>query len=296
VARPSGAVGGFRVLDWAGFRAAATYTFDDANTSQIANYDTLQALGVPFTFYLWTSRPGATNAIWQQAVLDGHELGNHTQSHLQGTSPGLAADTDAGELFIQSHFGVAAYTMAAPYGASQYVDIASTRYLLNRGIGDSLILNNGATDRLSLPTFIPAEGATAADFNRRIDSARTNNAWTSVLVHGFTGDGGAYLPVDIEEFVAGVEYAKSFGDVWIGTLLDVGAYWCAQKTIKDTTPEVNGDSTTWRWVLPAHFPPNRSVRVTVTGGTLLQAGLPLEWDEHGYYEVALDLGSLTLQP
>jgi peptidoglycan/xylan/chitin deacetylase (PgdA/CDA1 family) len=296
VARPSGAVGGLRVLDWAGFSAAITYTFDDANTSQISNYDALQALGVPFTFYLWTSRPGATSNVWRTAVTDGHELGNHTQSHLQGSSPGLAADTDAAELFIQNTFGVAAYTMAAPYGASQYVDIARTRYLLNRGINDTMVMPTGTTDRLSVPTVIPPQGADAEELNRHTDAARSSGGWKSILIHGFTGDGGAYQPVDFAEFVASVEYTKAFGDVWIGTLLDIGTYWVAQRAIRETAPVVEGSSTTWNWVLPDHFPPNRTVRVTVTGGTLLQVGVPLTWDEHGYYEVALDAGSLTLSP
>ncbi len=284
------------MLDWAGFVAAATYTFDDANPSQIANYDALQGLGVPFTFYLWTNRPGASNDIWSRAVTDGHELGNHTQSHLQGTSANLAEDTDAGELFIQSHFGVAAYTMAAPYGASQYIDIASTRYLINRSIGDTMVLTNGATDRMSVPTFIPPEGALATDLNRRIDAAREKGAWTSLLVHGFTGDGSAYLPIDVSEFIASVEYTKAFGDVWIGTMLDIGAYWVGQKVVREATSQRQGSTTTWSWTLPEPFPPNRRVRVTVTGGTLSQGGIPLTWDEHGYYEVSLDLGSLTLAP
>jgi peptidoglycan/xylan/chitin deacetylase (PgdA/CDA1 family) len=296
VAAPSGALGGMKVLDWAGFKAAETYTFDDANQSQITNYDALQALGVPFTFYLWTNRPGATDTVWKRAVGDGHELGNHTQSHLQGSSPGLAADTDAGELFIQSHFGVATYTMAAPYGASQYVEIARTRYLLNRSIADSMVLTTGGTDRLSLPTVIPPEAALASEFNRHTDAARTSGGWKIILVHGFTGDSGAYQPVALSEFISAVQYTKSFGDVWIGTVLDVGAYWCAQKVIRDTVPVTEGNSTTWHWVLPDHYPPGHSVRVTVTGGTLSQGGIPLTWDDHGYYQVSLDAGSLTLSP
>lgn len=296
VPKPSGAVGGLQVLNWAGFRAAITYTFDDANTSQISNYPALQALAVPFTFYLWTNRPGAAHQIWKQAVTDGHELGNHTRSHMQGSSEGLAEDTDAAELFIQNTFGVAAYTMAAPYGASQYIDIARTRYLLNRSVADALILNNGSTDRLSLPTVIPPEAASADELNRHIDAARTNGAWKSLLIHGFTGDGSAYQPVDFTTFVESVEYAKSLGDVWIGTVLDVGAYWVAQQVIRETTPVVSGDSQTWHWVLPQPFPPNRKVRVTVTGGTLAQGGIPLVWDDHGYYEVELDAGQLTLSP
>ena len=52
----------------------------------------------------------------------------------------------------------------------------------------------------------------------------------------------------------------------------------------------------WTWTLPAHFPPGRYLRVKVDGGTLTQASAPLPWDEHGYYEVALDAGTLTLSP
>ena len=45
VPEPSGAPGGLTVLHWAGFQGAVSYTFDDANASQIAHYDELQALG-----------------------------------------------------------------------------------------------------------------------------------------------------------------------------------------------------------------------------------------------------------
>jgi hypothetical protein len=34
--------------------------------------------------------------------------------------------------------------------------------------------------------------------------------------------------------------------------------------------------------------------VKTTGGTLTQAGTPLAWNASGYYEAALDAGSLTL--
>jgi hypothetical protein len=36
--RPSGAPGNLTVLDWAGFKSALTYTFDDGQPSQIAHY------------------------------------------------------------------------------------------------------------------------------------------------------------------------------------------------------------------------------------------------------------------
>ena len=54
---PSGSPGTLTVLNWAGFKGAVTYTFDDDNDSQIANYGSLEGLGVPLTFYLWTDAP-----------------------------------------------------------------------------------------------------------------------------------------------------------------------------------------------------------------------------------------------
>lgn len=297
VPRPAGSADGLTVLDWAGFQAAVTYTFDDANTSQIQNYDALQALGVPFTFYIWTNMSGAMSDVWDRALADGHELGNHTQTHQMGTSPNIAADTDAATQYLEDRFGIVVRTMAAPYGHTQYIDVARSRFLINRGVGGGQIAPNSATDPLNLPTFTPPADSLASAFNSRVDTARAAGSWETVLVHGFTGGGdGAYQPVALSEFEAAVNYAKSFDDVWIGTMLDVGSYWIAQKLLTDTTPTTAGGVSTWQWTLPDHFPPGQFVRVTVNGGTLAQNGVELAWDEHGYYEVALDAGSLTLAP
>ena len=99
-----------------------------------------------------------------------------------------------------------------------------------------------------------------------------------------------------DTFVASVQHAKSLGDVWIDSVVNVGAYWVAQKLFAAAAPSTEGDVTTWAWTLPEHFPSGKYLRVVVDGGTLSQAGAPLTWDPHGYYEIALDPGSLTLAP
>jgi peptidoglycan/xylan/chitin deacetylase (PgdA/CDA1 family) len=296
--KPAGAAGNLKVLNWAGFKAAVTYTFDDANRSQIKHYAELQALGVPMSFYLITGKPEASDPVWAQAVADGHEVANHTQSHLQ-MGDTLAADTDAGAAFIKAQLGVEVYTMAAPYGAAAYSDIARTRYLINRGVNDQQIAPNGATDPFNLSCYIPAAATLASTFNAKVDAVRAAGNWQTLLVHGFTdmdATEGAYQPVDFGEFAAGVTYAKTLGDVWIDSLVNIGAYWLGQKALSAVTPAVSGGETTWSWTLPAHFPPGKYLRVTVDGGTLEQGGSALPWDPHGYYEVALDAGSLTLSP
>jgi len=294
VARPTGAAGNLRVLDWAGFKAAVTYTFDDTNSSQIAHYQDLKALGVRMTFYLITSKPEINDPVWVQALHDGHELANHTQSHLQVAT---AADVAAGQRLLESKFGVKVWTMAAPFGNLGYEPIATRRYLINRGVRDGVVAPNDASDPFNLSCYVPPQGAAASAFDAEVDSARAAGGWRIVLVHGFTGGtDAAYHPVSIDAFTASVNHAKSLGDVWIDSVVNIGSYWRGQKAFSAARPTTSGSETTWTWTLPANFPPGKFLRVTLDGGTLIQGGRPLTWDEHGYYEVALDPGSLTLAP
>lgn len=291
---PSGPAGNLRVLDWAGFTGALSYTFDDGNQSQIALYDDLNALGVRFTFYLVSSWAGAQSPIWARALADGHEIGNHTASHL-GEGSTLAEDTDTGEAFIENALGTVVYTMAAPFGADPYVEIAKARYLLNRGASDGLIAPNGTTDPFNLNCFLPPADASSALLDAKVNAARAGGAWQIVLIHGFSEHSdGAYQPVSFETFTGTVQHAKQLGDMWLDSVVNIGAYWVAQRLFAGLTPESAGDTATWTWTLPEHFPSGKYLRVVVDGGTLSQGGAPLEWDPHGYYEVALDLGSLTL--
>lgn len=294
VPRPSGAPGGLMVLPWAGFNAAASYTFDDANQSQIDHYAELQALGVPMTFYLQTNKPEAANPIWAQAVADGHELGNHSHRHAQTATE---EDIDMATEFIMTNFGVHAWTMAAPYGNASYKPVAETRFLINRGVNNGVIPPNSIGDPFNLPCHLPAEGASADDMFAQVESAWEMGGWRVLLLHGFTGGtDGAYQPVDIEAFIESVERAKALEGLWIDTVMKVGAYWRGHKAFAAVTPTEDGGAQTWSWTLPENFPPGQCLRVQVSGGTLSQGGTPLEWNEHGYYEVSLDAGSLRLAP
>jgi len=79
--------------------------------------------------------------------------------------------------------------------------------------------------------------------------------------------------------------------------VNVGAYWQGGKAFAAAMTSTSGSDKTWTWTLPAHFPPGKVLRVRVGGGTLTQpGGRTLTWDDHGYYEVALDAGSVTLSP
>ncbi len=294
VPKPNGAPGGLTVVDWAGFKAAVSYTFDDSNSSQISHYDQLAALGVRFTFYLQTGKSESTNAVWAKAAAAGHELGNHSKSH---SSNATGEDVDAATQFIESRFGVKVWTMAAPNGAAGYTNVAKTRFLINRGVANGLIGPNDNTDPFTLFCYIPPTGAQKAAFDAQVNDARSAGKWRVVLVHGFSGGSdGAYQPVAFDQFSSSVTAAKALGDVWIDSVVNIGAYWRGQKAFSQVMPTSAGGEQTWTWKLPDHFPPGKYLRVKVTGGTLKQKGAALPWDPHGYYELALDDGSVTLGP
>ena len=302
VPKPSGAVGGLKVLDWAGFKAAVTYTFDDSIPSQIENYPQLQATGVRMTFFLNGGKDG-NSPTWAQAARDGHELGNHTQDHCHSDGKGCGMGSYAGSLeaeydectvhIFQTYEVNHVWTTASPYGDMGYDSVAPTRFFLNRGVRGGQIAPNDNSDPFNLPTYVAHAGDTASNVNTFIDSARAAGKWQILLFHSLGGDGG-YAPVNPPEVIASINHAKSFGDVWIDSLVNVGAYWAGQKAVTNATTKQSGHKTVLTWNLPPHFPSGRVVRVTVTGGQLSQAGHVLPWNPAGYYEVSLDAGSLTI--
>jgi hypothetical protein len=192
--------------------------------------------------------------------------------------------------------------MAAPNGSSSYPPLTSSANMLtNRGVNNYLVMatTTDNSDPTSLPCFIPNPSAPTSDFNSQVDSAQSSGGWRVILVHGFNGTANtdsAYQPVNLSDYTAGVQHAKSLGNMWIGRMVDVASYWLGQKAIFKATKTTSGSSSTWTWTLPAHFPPGKYVRITVPGGTVTQKGATIPWDPHGYYEIALDALSVTVGP
>ncbi|MGA3049735.1 MAG: polysaccharide deacetylase family protein [Terracidiphilus sp.] len=302
VPKPAGPAGNLKVLNWAGFHAAVTYTFDDSIPSQIANYPKLQATGVRMTFFLVGASDG-NSPVWAQAAKDGHELGNHTEHHCHADATGCAWGTYAGSLeaeydlctshIEQTYWVSNVWTTASPYGDKGFDKIAKTRFFLNRGVQGGQVAPNDNSDPYDLPIHGAKAGEAADSYNSFIDSAHAAGNWQIFLFHSLGGDGG-YAPVNIADVIASIDHAKSAGDIWIDSMVNVGAYWAGQRAVTNATITKSGENTLITWKLPDHFPPGKYVRVTVTGGTLKQSGRVLTWNPAGYYEVALDPGSLTI--
>ena len=315
VPRPAGAPGNLKILDWAGFTSAVSYTFDDGQPSQIEHYADLAAAGVRLTFFI-----NSAGASWEagfadtfsRAVRDGHEVANHTVHHCHADPDGtlragcagasIAAEFDECTTFITKTLGApAVWTSASPFGDTGYAGAATERFFLARGAMPGTVAPNDETDPFSLPIWGPAEHDGVEKFDAEIDRAHLGHRWVIMLLHSLGPTSFAwYMTVDVSAVTGSIAHAKSLGDVWIDSLANVGAYWRGQKLLAAVTPEVEttaaGTTQTWSWTLPPHFPPGKTLRVRVDGGTLSQNGKALEWNGHGYYEIALDAGSLTLSP
>jgi hypothetical protein len=242
-----------------------------------------------------------------QIAKDGHEIGNHTTHHCHAKADGTlqsCATATAGDDFdsctslITSTLGVShVWSAASPYGDTGYSAPASERFFLNRGVWGGSVGPNDNSDPFNLPVWGPNENDTVTPFNTVIDSAHAAGKWVIVLLHSIAPTTNRWFAtVDISSITGSISHAKSLGDVWLDTMTNVGAYWRAQTLFAGLKPAISGTTQTWSWTLPPHFPTGKFLRVKVDGGTLSQAGKTLVWDEHGYHEVALDGGSLTLSP
>ncbi len=300
-------VGALTILNWAGFKAATSWTFDDSQPSQIQHFSEIQAVGVPVTYYITTgvSSEANYNTTWTAAVNAGDEIGNHTVDHchanftqcITNTSTGnLATEIDEATTFITQHYPQkTVWTGASPYGDTGYDADASSRFFLYRGVGGGSIKPNDGTDPFNLPIHLAAQGETAAQFNSVTDAARSAGAWQIFLIHTITPTTAIWFnPVAVTDVTGAMTHAKTAGDTWVDTVRNVGAYWRGLKTLAAAKSSTSGTTTTWTWTLPAHFPTGRFVRVTVPSGTLSQKGVALTKNSNGFFSVSLDAGSLTL--
>lgn len=290
VAKPSGAAGGLKVLDWAGFSGAVSFTFDDNTPSQLPNYNMLKATGAHFTWFVvgsWLSSSGSSTITgYKNTIADGQELANHTYSH---QSSGSQSDLMMNESYITTNFGVTANSMAAPNCDQSWSSVAPSVLFQNRGPCGKGIATVGAgtadkTSPFLLPAYLPDAGESASSMTSSFQSGK----WRIFVIHGFDSQNGTYQPVPIGNVTSSMSSAVSMG-YWAEGITNVGAYWQGQKLISSSA------TTSATWTLPSHFPKNMCLRVTTTGGTVTQNGQAVPWDDHGYYQISLDAGSVTVQ-
>jgi hypothetical protein len=177
--------------------------------------------------------------------------------------------------------------MAAPNCAAAWASVAPNVLFQNRGPcgkGVATISPRDNTSQYALPAYLPDTNESAASMGGAIQAGK----WRIFVLHGFDSQGGTYQPVPIGNVTGAMSKAVMDG-FWVEGMTNVGAYWQGQKLISESA------TTSATWTLPAKFPPGMCLRITTTGGTVTQKGETIPWDDHGYYQISLDAGEVTVQ-
>lgn len=235
-----------------GYRAAVSLSFDDARTSQIdTGLDLFKRLGVKVTFFV---QPGGVQERlqgWKQAVLDGHEIGNHTISHPCTGNYEFSIDNalenydlkrmeeqiDGANDQIQALLGVRPKTFAYPCGqkfvgrgidVESYVPLVAERFVVGRSfLSESP--NDPAVVDLAQAMGTVFDDMDFAQMKAVVDAAARQGRWVIFVGHeiGPRGD----QSTDAEALEALCKYLKDPENrIWFGTVEEIGSYVHQQQT------------------------------------------------------------------
>jgi peptidoglycan-N-acetylglucosamine deacetylase len=243
-ARPSQTRVDFR---WpAGKRAAVSLSFDDARTSQVdEGLALLKKLGIKVTFFV---TPGGVEKRldgWKQAVIDGHEIANHSLTHpCSGnyafssgnaletyTLESMAQQLDDANARIEKLLGVKPTTFAYPCGqkfvgrdriVKTYVPLIAERFLVGRGYMDESP-NNPALVDLAQAMGTAFDNMDFPEMKTIVDAAAADGRW--VIFAGHEIGRKAYQTTDTQALEQLCAYLKDPANgIWLATVAEIGTY------------------------------------------------------------------------
>ncbi|UCH62003.1 MAG: polysaccharide deacetylase family protein [Fidelibacterota bacterium] len=230
-----------------GKKAAISLTFDDARLSQPdRGFAVFDAYGMKATFFVNQSGIEARLERWKEAIINGHEIANHTLNHpCTGNYPfarrkaledctldEMAYELDEGTRVIEQLLGVTPKTFAYPCGqkfvgrgkkVKSYVPLVAERFLVGRGW-----LDEGPND----PTFcdlsqtmgMELDGLTFEEVKPIIDQAIANGHWLIFCGHEI-GDPGKSQTTLVSTVDAICRYAQDPAhELWLDTVANIGEH------------------------------------------------------------------------
>lgn len=230
-------------------RCAVSLTFDDGLESQLAvALPMLNERGLKATLYIspMDSRPGAGDwaertVRWKDALSRGHEIGNHTLSHICSraflktprerhletmTLEEIEADVLEAERRLNEVLGSAARSFAYPCYQSHvgdgvtrrsYVPVIAKHFIAARCKGE--YANFPSTCSMSYLWSYPCERMSGQAMIELIERAAEQEQWCILTFHGI--DVG-HLPVHEEDFRQVCDYlARNTANIWTAPVIDI---------------------------------------------------------------------------
>ncbi|WP_125564360.1 polysaccharide deacetylase family protein [Pseudoalteromonas rubra] len=231
-----------------GARNAVSLTFDDARESQLdVGVPILDQYGIKATFYVMPEPVGARLKDWRKVVKMGHELGNHTLSHLctgnfdwlraqdkgleQVNLAWLEQDILTTNQYLKTQLGVEPKSFAYPCGntfvgrgaqVKSYVPLIARHFETGRTWLDETANNPVYTDFAQL-TGIRIDGLTFEELKATLEALRENNKWIILAGHE-VGENGRYS-VDARVLLQLIQYLNTpENGYWVDTVEKVASY------------------------------------------------------------------------
>ncbi len=236
-----------------GYVGALSLTFDDGRINQIEKaIPILNDLGFKGTFYVCPSGDNWSEKLapWVDVYKQGHEIGNHTVSHIcsRALSPNRVDRclenmtlSDIEEDIVKASerirlllpdqesftFCYPCYNNHVGYGLTRqsYVPIVAKYFPAARGIGEFPFGNYPATCDLHYLWSWPVEGRSGIELVGLAERTATFNQWGIMTIHGI--DDGGNLSLSMSAFRELCDFLnRNRNRIWVAPVIEV-----AQKII-----------------------------------------------------------------
>jgi peptidoglycan/xylan/chitin deacetylase (PgdA/CDA1 family) len=235
-----------------GYRAALSFTFDDARSSQVdVGLPILDAHDVKGTFYVCPDPVMQRLDGWKGAVANGHEIGNHTHSHPCGCNfefsrknaledynlEGMAEELEEASAFVQDTLAVSPTTFAYPCGqtyvgrgaaTASYVPLVAERFDMGRIWPNEYHNCPGVCD-LAQANGTPLDGKTFNEAMAYINAALEDGGWLIFGGHEVMAEGRQnILPETLDAVCLWLRATEN--GIWVDTAANIAAYIKAQRS------------------------------------------------------------------
>lgn len=259
-----------------------TWTFDDAYASHLNVIAPMFAeLGVDVTFF-----PTCTAIVfdpegWQSAMELGHEVANHTMTHV-AAGPDVDVDEIAGcDTVIEVVLGVESATFAYPDGTidEPYSTYSRENHLAARGtdLPFAMLESGGMYDWHALqafglggaPTIGPGGEVLTAEL--AVDAAAAGSGWLTLIVHAVDEPGFASISLaEIEQLLATI----GEHDLWHASFVDVATHLRMREAFRRLQSELSDGGWRFTWI-PVEGMSDLPIRLEVSHGSVHQNGAPV---------------------
>jgi peptidoglycan/xylan/chitin deacetylase (PgdA/CDA1 family) len=229
-----------------GKKMALSLTFDDARLSQIdTGIPLLDKYGVKATFYISPGTMLERSDKWKSAVLNGHDIGNHSLNHPcsgnftwsrnmaleEYTLQKMKNELDSASNLIKETLGIQALSFAYPCGQTfigrginvqSYVPLIALTFESGRGWLNEAP-NDPAFCDLSQLNGSELDGKSFEQVMKLIETAKANGYWLILAGHEMNDEG--YQTSLLNTIEAVCKYATDPDNgIWIDNVHNVASY------------------------------------------------------------------------